>query len=296
MRPLSIRPIICRILSGGLFLILISIVQAEPESARYNLWPEGAPVGGGEVEKLEVPITVHLPSKEKATGLAVIICPGGGYRGLVKGAEGHGIAKWLVGQGIVGVVLEYRLPKQRPFVPLYDAQRAIRTVRAHADEWGIKADRIGVMGFSAGGHLAATAITHFDEGKAEASDPIERQSSRPDFGILIYPVISMGAVFGHERCRTTLMGENPKPELIEWFSNEKQVTPETPPVYMAHAVDDKVVKAENCQQFHQALQAKKIQSHYLELPSGGHGLDRYQGPMWDAWQKGSLDWLKTLKW
>ncbi len=296
MNPLSIRQTICRLMSGSFFLVLTSIVQAEPEIARLMLWPDGAPVGEGKIEKVDVPITVHLPSKEKATGLAVVICPGGGYRGLVKEAEGHGIAKWLVSQGIAGVVLEYRLPKQRPFVPLSDAHRALRTVRAHSKEWGIKPDRIGIMGFSAGGHLAATALTHFDAGNAKASDPIERQSSRPDFGILVYPVISMGTTIGHAGCRTTLMGENPKPELIELFSNEKQVAAQTPPVYMAHAVDDKVVKAANCRQFHQALQARDIPSYYLELPSGGHGLNRYQGPMWDAWQKGSMDWLNSLSW
>ncbi|MDA1142881.1 MAG: alpha/beta hydrolase [Planctomycetota bacterium] len=282
-----------RLLTGGALLALASSAQAQPKPERLLIWPSSAPVGDGTEEKVEVPITVHLPTPEEADGTAMIICPGGGYGGLVTGAEGHGIAKWLVQHGIAGVVLEYRLPRQRPFVPLLDAQRALRTVRAHSGKWGIKPDRIGIIGFSAGGHLASTAVTHFDAGDPKADDPIGRLSSRPDFGILVYPVVSMGAVT-HGGSRKNLLGPNPKPELIELFSNETQVTKQTPPVYLAHALDDRVVVPANSSQLYEALRAHQIQTKYLELPSGGHGLNGYKGPSWDAWQQGSLEWLKKL--
>ncbi|MDA7916472.1 alpha/beta hydrolase fold domain-containing protein [Verrucomicrobia bacterium] len=277
-----------------IILSLTVVANAQPEPKHLSLWPAKAPIGDKMFEDVDVPITVHLPAPDKATGTAVVICPGGGYRGLVTDSEGHGIAKWLNEHGIAGIVLEYRLPKQRPFVPILDARRAIRTVRAHAKEWGIKTDRIGIMGFSAGGHLAATAITHFAPGNSDAKNPINRESSRPDFGVLVYPVVSMGDTLGHAGCRTTLLGPDPESKIIQYFSLEHHVTKNTPPVYMAHAADDSVVDPANCRILHEALQARGISSKYLELPSGGHGLNHYKGPMWDAWQKGSLEWMKEL--
>jgi acetyl esterase/lipase len=269
--------------------------QNSEKGERVLLWPSGAPVDKeGATEDVDVPITIHRPAPEKSTGTAMIICPGGGYGGLVTGGEGHGIAAWLVEYGITGIVLEYRLPKQRSYVPLLDAQRAIRMTRANATKWGIKPDQIGIIGFSAGGHLASTAVTHFDTGNPKTDDPIERVSSRPDFGILVYPVVSFGEI-GHAGTRTNLLGPDPSLELLEWFSNEKQVTTETPPVYLAHALDDEVVIPDHSKQLYEALQSKDVPSTYLELPSGGHGLNGYQGPMWDAWQTGSLQWLRELK-
>jgi acetyl esterase/lipase len=229
-----------------------------------------------------------------ANGAALVICPGGGYGGLVTGAEGHGIAAWLNAQGIAGIVLEYRLPKGRPFVPLLDAQRAIRTVRSHARRWAIDPNRIGIIGFSAGGHLASTAGTHFDSGDPQAADPIDRVSSRPDFVILIYPVVTMGEKT-HGGSKANLLGRDPKPELVESFSNEKQVTDQTPPMFLAHARDDKVVVPDNSRMLYESLRAHQVATEYLELPSGGHGLNGYQGPMWDAWQAKSLDWLAAQK-
>jgi len=275
------------ILSGGLR-------AQEPEPLRQLLWPEGAPVGDGSTESVDVPITVYRPAPGKDTGTAMIICPGGGYGGLVKGGEGQGIATWLVGHGITGVVLEYRLPRQRPFVPMLDAQRAVRMVRVHAKEWKIEPNRIGIIGFSAGGHLAATAVTHFDAGDPDAKDPIERMSSRPDFGVLIYPVVSMGKL-GHGGSRINLLGKNPADELVTLFSNELQVRKDSPPVFLAHAMDDRVVVPENSRLLFEALQAKDIPSKFLELPSGGHGLNGYKGPMWDKWQTECLAWLKASK-
>lgn len=263
---------------------------AEPE--RVSLWNGGAPVGAGRVEKADAFITVHRPAR--SNGAAVVICPGGGYGGLVTGPEGHGIAAWLNRHDITGVVLEYRLPAGRSQVPLLDAQRALRTVRSRATQWDLDPGRIGIMGFSAGGHLASTAGTHFDDGNPQAGEPIERASCRPDFMILVYPVVTMGDKT-HPGTRSNLLGKNPSPQLVELFSNEKQVTARTPPTFLAHALDDKPVPPENSRALYEALQAHKIPSQYLELPSGGHGLNGYKGPMWDAWQEQSLAWLAQRK-
>lgn len=279
-------------------LVLMSgwnaVAQDAPDAkpARVGLWNGKAPIGDGQFQDAEVFITVHRPAKPN--GAAIVICPGGGYGGLVTGGEGHGIAAWLNKHGITGVVLEYRLPAGRTYVPLLDAQRAIRTVRARASEWGVDPARIGIMGFSAGGHLASTADTHFDDGDPKATDPIARVSCRPDFAILIYPVISMGDKT-HQGSKNNLLGANPSKELVELFSNEKQITDKTPPTFLAHAKDDTVVVPANSEMFYAALQAHKVPGKYLELPSGGHGLNGYKGPMWDAWQEQSLAWLGELK-
>ena len=259
---------------------------SKPE--KISLWSQHAPVGDGTFQDADATITVHRAAQPN--GAALVICPGGGYGGLVTGAEGHGIAEWLNAHGIAGVVLEYRLPKGKAFGPLLDAQRAIRTVRARAKEWGLDPKRIGIIGFSAGGHLASTAGTHFDAGEAQAADAVGRVSCRPDFMVLVYPVISM-AEKRHSGSRDNLLGGDPKPEMIELFSNEKRVTEQTPPAFLAHALDDNVVVPENSKMFYDALRAKNVAAKYLELPSGGHGLNGYTGPMWEAWQTQSLEWL-----
>lgn len=264
--------------------------KVEPE--KLKLWNGKAPIGDGKFEQADARITVHKP--EKPNGTAIVICPGGGYGGLVTGAEGHGIAAWLNRSGVTGVVLEYRLPAGRTYVPLLDAQRAIRTVRANAKAWGIDPAKVGIMGFSAGGHLASTAGTHFDDGDPKAMDPIDRNSCRPDFMILIYPVVTMGEKT-HQGSRNNLLGKNPEAKLVELFSNEKQVTAKTPPAFLAHAKDDRAVVPDNSKAFYEALQRENVPAKYLELPSGGHGLNGYKGPMWDAWQTQSLDWLTELK-
>lgn len=267
-------------------------VREQPQPVEMGpLWPDQAPVGEGAFEpSAETNLTVHLPAPDKATGAAVVICPGGGYQRLMVEPEGHLIARWLNEHGIAGIVLEYRMPQGRPYVPLLDAQRAIRYVRSRAAEWRIAADRVGIMGFSAGGHLASTAATHFDAGDPKAADPIARLSCRPDFAVLIYPVVTMGEG-GHSGSRKNLLGENPTPELAQLFSNEKQVTAKTPPVFLVHAIDDKTVPVANSGNFAESMKAHGVPVEFLELPSGGHGLDHYQGPMWDAWQKRSLEWL-----
>lgn len=280
----------------GLILQVCGIltVRAVAEEV-LPLWPGTAPTGSDAPTPATDPTPARLTvfRAEHPNGAAVVICPGGGYGGLVTGAEGKGIAQWLNRHGISGVVLEYRLPQGRAKVPMLDAQRALRTVRYHAAEWGLDLHRIGIIGFSAGGHLASTAATHFDSGVPSATDPVEQMSCRPDFAILVYPVISMTDV-GHGGSRKNLLGSNPTSEQLQFFSNEKQVTSQTCPTYLAHAIDDRVVSIENSRMFYQALKASKVAGQLLELPSGDHGLNGYKGPMWDAWQSGSLQWLASL--
>ena len=259
---------------------------SQPE--RLGLWPGPAPVGDGRSDPAEVFITVYRPARPN--GAALVICPGGGYGGLVSGPEGQGIARWLNGHGIVGIVLEYRLPQGRPWVPLLDAQRALRTARFKGKAWDCEPRHIGIIGFSAGGHLAATAATHFDDGNSAATDPIERMGCRPDFAVLVYPVITMGP-HTHLGTRQNLLGPEPTPELVKWFSNEQQVSARTPPAFLAHALDDQAVPPDNSRLFVEALRAHNVAGEYLELPEGNHGLNGYQGPMWDAWQTQSLAWL-----
>ena len=262
-------------------LALLALTASAFAAETLPLWPGDAPEGNGKFsDSSKAKITVHLP--EKPNGAAIVICPGGGYGGLVTKGEGHGIAAWLNSHGIAGIVLEYRLPAGRPYVPLLDAQRAIRTVRANASQWKVDPKKVGIIGFSAGGHLAATAATHFTP------------ENRPDFAILIYPVITM-SVGTHGGSKKNLLGPNPTEELVNLFSNEKQVTKDTPPTFLAHALDDKPVPIENSRLFHQACQAKGVPSKLLELPNGGHGLNGYKGPSWDAWQKQSLEWLRERK-
>jgi len=276
-----------------LAFLIIQSLHAAPKPKKIALWDNHAPIGEGKFKQEDAWIHLHQPAKPN--GAAVIICPGGGYRGQVMGAEGHGIAKWLNGHGVTGVVLQYRLPRGRSFVPLMDAQRAIRTVRSKAEEWQLDPKKIGIIGFSAGGHLASTAATHFPKsGEPPAKNPFDRISCRPDFAILVYPVVTMGK-HTHGGSKRNLLGNNPDAKMVDLFSNEKQVTKDTPPIYLAHAVDDRPVPPENSRALYAALQKNKVPSEYLELPNGGHGLNGYKGPSWDAWQKGSLEWLAKIK-
>ena len=177
-------------------------------------------------------------------------------------------------------------------MPLLDAQRAIRITRAKAAEWKIDPQRIGILGFSAGGHVASTAGTHFDAGRAGDADPIERVSCRPDFMLLVYPVVTMGEKT-HELSKTKLLGANPKPELVRLFSNETQVTDQTPPAFLAHARDDTDVPPDNSRNFVAAMKAHHVPVEYLELPSGGHGFNGCKGPLWEEWKAKSLAWLAS---
>ena len=245
-------------------------------------------------------ISVYLPSKKIATGQAIIICPGGGYRNLAYDWEGSDIAKWLNSKGIAAIVLKYRLPVSKSNIvshksPLLDAQRAIRLIRYHAMEWDIKKDKIGIIGFSAGGHLASTAGTHFDSGEPNAMDPVESMSSRPDFLILLYPVITFTKCFMHKGSRYALLGENPDPTLIKYYSNELQVKTDTPPTFIVHAGDDKSVPVENSLVFYQSLKDHGIPAELHIYPEGGHGFSLAIGKGYlESWTDRCIDWLKSL--
>lgn len=256
-----------------------------------SLWNGKAPVGENKFSDEDPTITVYRAAKPNGT--AIVICPGGGYGGLAIQPEGHGIARWLNKHGITGVVLKYRMPKGRSSVPLSDAQRAIRMTRLHSKDWKIDDSKVGVMGFSAGGHLASTCATRFSKGDPKSEDPHERISTRPDFAILIYPVITMGE-HTHGGSKRNLLGSKPGSDQVKAFSSELRVTSKTPPTFLAHAADDKPVPPINSELFYEALKSKKVPARYLKLPNGGHGLNGYKGPSWDAWQKKSLDWLDTL--
>ncbi len=246
-------------------------LAAGPEPLK--LWPDGAPGAVGN-EPADFPeLRVYLPAEDKATGAGIVICPGGGYGALAMDHEGHQVAKWLNTIGVAGFVLKYRLGRryQHP-APLQDAQRAMRYVRAHAKEWKIDPHRLGIMGFSAGGHLASTVATHFDAGDPKSDDPIERESCRPDFAILCYPVISMTEPFGHSGSKRNLLGPNPDPKLAENLSNEKQVTADTPPTFIFHTGADTGVPVENSLAFYQALRKAKVPAEMHIYQEGPHGV------------------------
>jgi acetyl esterase/lipase len=263
-------------------------------TARVALWSGKAPIGGGKYEDCNLELEVFLPPADMANGTAIVLCPGGGYIRHVTDREGYPIAQWLSEHGIATIILEYRLPKLRHEVPLLDAQRAIRLTRANAATWKINPNRIGVLGFSAGGHVASTVATRFDTGNIASPDPIERLSCRPDFAWLVYPVVTMGK-YTNTGSRDELIGRDPKPELIALYSNETQVTADTPPTFLAHAVDDKPVPPENSRQFVAAMKSHRVSVELLELPSGGHGLNGCKGPLWEQWKSAALKWLAGRK-
>jgi len=249
----------------------LASAQAQPTNS-FPLWPEAAPGALGKEDKDIPTLAPYWPDPAKATGAAIVICPGGGYGGLAP-HEGDHYARFLNEHGVAGFVLKYRLGSAgyRHPVMLQDAARALRTVRARAAEWKLDPKRIGIMGSSAGGHLASTLVTHYDAGKPDAADPIERQISRPDLGILCYAVISMGE-FGHRGSRKNLLGEDPSPELIRELSNELHVTKDTPPCFLWHTYEDRGVRIENSLQFVEALQRKDVPFDFHVYQNGPHGL------------------------
>ncbi|QDV33636.1 alpha/beta hydrolase [Tautonia plasticadhaerens] len=245
---------------------------AEPVELR--LWPGDAPGATGD-EPTDVPtITVYQADPATSTGAAIVICPGGGYGALAMDHEGHQVARWLNSIGITGVILKYRLGSSgyRHPVMLTDAQRAIRTVRQEADAWGIDPARVGVLGFSAGGHLASTVGTHFDAGDPDAADPVDRQGSRPDLMILGYPVVALATEYAHGGSKRNLLGEDPPEELVESLSNERMVTPETPPTFLVHTNEDEGVPAENSLLFVLSLREAGVPVEFHLFEGGRHGL------------------------
>jgi acetyl esterase/lipase len=245
-------------------------------------------------------IDIYLPSKRFATGQAVVICPGGGYWGLAWDLEGTDIARYFNSIGVAAIVLKYRLPTygnttEPHKAPLMDAQRAMRMVRYSASKWNIHPEKIGVMGFSAGGHLASTLGTHFDYGNKTASDSVERMSCRPDFMILMYPVISFVDSCTHKGSRDALLGKNPDINLLSYYSNELQVKNDTPPAFLVHADNDKGVPVENTLLMYKALRAKNIPAELHILSEGEHGFGLGIGNDHIAsWTKSLKLWLKWL--
>ncbi len=227
----------------------------------------------GHVKNIHYPTLIaYLPEKPKATGCGVIVCPGGGYWIQAAGHEGVDIARMLNSHGIAAFILRYRLPPEyRHPVPMNDAQRAIRMTRHKAAEWGIKPNRIGILGFSAGGHLASTAATHFDSGSPTAADAVERLSSRPDFAVLGYPVIAFSKEYCHSGSRAQLIGLDQPADLVNSLSNDLQVTPQTPPTFLFHSQDDKGVDPRNSIDFFLACKDKGVESELHLFPRGGHG-------------------------
>jgi acetyl esterase/lipase len=240
-------------------------------------------------------LTVVAPQEDQRDGTAVIICPGGGYGGLSWDKEGREVGQWLADIGVTSFVLKYRHGggvHQHP-VPLSDVQRAVRLVRSQADQWKIVPERVGVMGFSAGGHLASSAGTHFDEGNKAAGDIVRNQSCRPDFLVLIYPVISLDAAITHGGSRKNLLGDNPTPEQVKLMSNDLQVTDKTPPTFIVHASDDGAVPVANALRFYQACVDHKVPAELHVFEKGGHGFGmRQQGPVAE-WPSLLANWLKS---
>jgi len=298
----------CRTLLFPLFSVLslvlgpAELVGAAPENGEaaqpkaQALWPKVAPGAKGKTEKDIPAITVYLPPANKATGAAIVICPGGGYGGLAISYEGHEVARWLNSIGVAGIVLQYRVAPYRHPYPLLDAQRALRVTRGNAKAWHLDPNRVGILGFSAGGHLASTAATHFDRGKKNAADPIERQSCRPDFQVLIYPVISFTAAYTHTGSRDNLLGKDAAPELIKRLSNEKQVTDHTPPAFLVHTTEDTVVPPENSIAYYRALHNARVPAEIHIFEKGQHGLGLgAKNAAFAKWPGLCAEWLRVRK-
>jgi acetyl esterase/lipase len=260
-----------------------------------RLWNGNAPGALGDSEFDTPTLTLYAPSSEHEASAAVIVIPGGSYQWLATNHEGRQVANWLNALGITAFVLKYRLaPRYHHPVELGDAQRAIRLVRARAKELGVLPDKIGVMGFSAGGHLASTTETHFDSGNPQASDPIERVSSRPDFAVLAYPVISLTAEYTHQVSRKNLLGDNPDPALVRELSSELNVTPKTPPTFLFSTSTDTVVPPENSVAFYLALRKAGVPAelHIFEDEPHGVGLD-LKDPSVGEWSTLLLHWIRA---
>ncbi len=287
------------------FILLLSI-SAMLSAQDVLLYPDGIPnskpapntetdvVGKNgrlSINRVSIPtLSIYLPDAAKANGTAVIVCPGGGYTHLAASHEGIDVAKVLNEWGITAFVLKYRLPNDsnnidKSIAPLQDAQRAIQLVRQHAAEWHVNPAQIGIMGFSAGGHLASSAGTHFT--KALIDNP-GNTSLRPDFMVLLYPVISFTDSLAHGGSRDALIGKMPTAEKIKYYSNELQVTAQTPPAFLVHAKDDGTVKVQNSIAFYEALQKNKVPAEIHLFDKGGHGFGMDNPTTTDKW----MDWLK----
>jgi acetyl esterase/lipase len=287
------------------------IINSYAQNPVLKVWPNGIPGSikndsytekatltndiATRYEKVTDPtLTVFLPTAEKATGTAVLICPGGGYGVLAFDHEGYAIARWLNENGIAGIILKYRLPsdlimKDKSVGPLQDAQEAIRIIRRNEAHWKINPGKIGVIGFSAGGHLASSLSTHYAEKVYEPTDTV---SARPDFSLLIYPVISFDAAFTHMGSRNNLIGTNPSAEAVNRFSNELQINEKTPPAFLVHSADDKVVPVRNSIVYFEGLTRNNVRAELHVFQKGGHGYGLSAGKgTQSSWPELCIKWL-----
>ncbi len=263
------------------------------DPAVIPLWNETAPHQAGTGPNDIPSLTLFLPAQATSSTPAIVLFPGGGYEMLAFEHEGINEAKWFQERSVAAFVLKYRLPSHgyRHPVPLLDAQRALRLVRCRAAEWKIQPDKIGIMGFSAGGHLASTLETHFDAGDSQATDPVDRLSCRPDFAALIYPVISLKGGIAHQGSMQNLLGPQPDPALIDDLSNQDRVTAQTPPTILVHPEDDSVVPIANSDVMFAALQKAGVPAAFLRYPKGEHGFG--YGPN-NYNNNGPTDWLARV--
>jgi len=296
-----------KIISALLIFFSISIATMA-QDFKLKVWPNGAPDSNGLTQPEELfegkrvrnvsvaEMYVYLPKMGINTGAAVVICPGGGYMMEAMDHEGYDMASWLASQGIAGIVLKYRLPYGHDQIPLEDTQRAIRIVRDKASEWGINPSKIGIAGSSAGGHLASTAGTNFDSGKPDATDPVEKFSCRPNFMLLLYPVITFKEEFTHLGSRVNLIGQGNNWKMVEKYSNELNVTSQTPPTFMVLADDDNAVPPRNSVEFYLALKKFNIPAEMHIFREGGHGfgMNKKNLPV-DQWPNLFMLWMKAMK-
>lgn len=276
----------------SLFMLILACSAWSQVPVEMPLWPKAQ---DAEMDASKAPtLTYYTPSGRMATNVAVVVCPGGGYGHLAIEHEGHDVAKWFNSFGVHSFILKYRYGKENHHpVPMNDAKRAIALVRYHAKEWGINPNKIGIIGFSAGGHLASTVGTHSDSGIADAKDPIDRLSNRPDFMILVYPVISFTTEFTHAGSKRNLLGENPDSGLVESLSNELQVDADTPPAFLIHASQDKAVPPQNSTLFYNALVKEGVPVELHIYEQGGHGFGLAPNdPVLSGWPERLKVWFK----
>ncbi len=291
-------------------LMSTTLVQAQQELPLYGSQPIPNSKPGADVQVVDSSgqpvrysysavsrptLTVYLPAAGKGNGCAVVVCPGGGYTHLAMTHEGSDVAKWLNTFGITAFLLKYRLPSDETMVdkttgPLQDAQRAIQLVRQRAADWGVDAGRVGILGFSAGGHLAATAGTHFLQTTIANAAHV---SLRPDFMVLVYPVISFSDSIAHMGSRESLIGRHPDPALVLAYSNELHVTPQTPPTFIVHAEDDKTVSVLNSLHFYDALVHSGVPSELHVYPRGGHGWGLWNSLSKEQWPEECQLWMEV---
>lgn len=285
-----------------LFIVLINLclnpIQAKDKNllrgTEFPLWANSAPHAKGK-ETHDIPsLTVYSPKPEKANGASVVVCPGGGYGGHAFGHEGHDIGEWLNSFGVTAFILQYRLaPHYGEPIPLLDAQRAIRIVRYLSKEKNLDPNRIGILGFSAGGHLTSTAGTKFDNGNKDAKDPVDRVSCRPDWLVLLYPVITMQDDFTHRGSRNNLLGKTPTTAKINDYSNHQQVTEKTPPTFLFHTTDDQAVPSENSVLFYLALRKHNVPAEMHIYEPGRHGVGLAKKDSYlSSWPKLCENWMR----